>query len=272
MKTILVDDEIWSMKDFERECRENSRFEVVGMFYDPNQALEYARNNQVDFALLDIEMPEIDGLTLAGKLRELHPDIILVFVTAYEKRLVESLKIHPDSVVLKPYTLKDVEVVLNCAYFLSARQKKAVFVRTFGRFEVFVNGKPVVFSSSRSKELLAILVNKRGGVLRSEEAVALMYEDRPYDNTTMTACRKAAQRLRATLKEYGIEGMLIENNKGRMINTAMFDCDYYMFLDGDKTARNSFSGEYMSQYSWAENTLASLERIVENLKRDFTVG
>jgi hypothetical protein len=44
-----------------------------------------------------------------------------------------------------------------------------------------------------------------------------------------------------------------------------FDCDYYRWIDGDVSAINAFSGEYMSQYSWSEYTLAGIEnRISED--------
>ena len=38
-----------------------------------------------------------------------------------------------------------------------------------------------------------------------------------------------------------------------------FDCDYYEFLQGLPSGVNAYTGEYMSQYSWAEMTLAGLK-------------
>ena len=37
-------------------------------------------------------------------------------------------------------------------------------------------------------------------------------------------------------------------------------CDYYRYLAGEKAARSSFRGEYMSNYSWAEITVGSLHQ------------
>ena len=57
MKTILVDDMILDLQLFELKCADLSEFEIVGKFTDPNEAVEYARFNLVDFAVLDIDMP-----------------------------------------------------------------------------------------------------------------------------------------------------------------------------------------------------------------------
>lgn len=263
MKTILVDDELWAMKRFERECEDDPRFDIVGTFDQPADALAYAREHRVDFALLDIRMQEIDGLTLGKRLRELYPEIIIIYVTAYSQYSVEAMKMKADYFVLKPYNLEDVEDALRRAQLLSARQDKPVVIKTFGYFEVLVQGKPLYFSSAKAKELLAVLVDRQGGNVSAEEMLALMWEDRPHDDTSLSLCRKAAHRLRKTLEEAGVGELLIGDKNGRRLNTDMVDCDYYRFLAGDPRARQQFGGQYMSNYSWAETTLASLERMIE---------
>lgn len=261
MKTILVDDELWAMSRFERECAQNPQFDIVGMFEQPADALEYAYHHRVDFALLDIEMQEIDGLTLGKKLRELHPEIIIIYVTAYSQYSIEAMKMKADYFVLKPYTVEDVEDALRRAKLLSARQDKPVVIKTFGYFEVLVNGEPVYFSSAKAKELLAVLVDRQGGIVTAEQVLALMWEDRPHDDNSLSLCRKAAFRLRKTLEGAGIGEILVEDKNGRRLNTALVDCDYYRFLAGDEQARRQFGGMYMLNYSWGETTLAALERI-----------
>ncbi len=57
MKTILVDDEIWMMRQFEMECAVLDEIEIVGKFSSGIEALNYAQQHLVEFALLDIEMP-----------------------------------------------------------------------------------------------------------------------------------------------------------------------------------------------------------------------
>ena len=102
MKTILVDDMMLDMQLFELKCADMADFEIVGKFTDPMQALAYARDNRVDFALLDIDMPGMTGLELAKALRDIRPDVIVVFVTAHPKFAVEALRMKADYMVFKP--------------------------------------------------------------------------------------------------------------------------------------------------------------------------
>lgn len=82
MKTILVDDMLLDLQLFELKCADMPDFEIVGKFTDPKVAVEYASGHVVDFALLDIDMPGMNGIELAQELRCLRNDIIIVFATA----------------------------------------------------------------------------------------------------------------------------------------------------------------------------------------------
>ena len=65
-------------------------------------------------------------------------------------------------------------------------------------------------------------------------------------------------RLRKSLSEAGIEG-LIETRPGQCrVNVDLFTCDYYRFLNGEKRL---FLGSYLSSYSWAEPTTAYLSEM-----------
>ncbi|MEG0070807.1 MAG: NAD(+) synthase [Raoultibacter sp.] len=135
-----------------------------------------------------------------------------------------------------------------------------VRVRTFGAFDVFVDGVPLEFHSSKAKELMALLVDRRGGFLSTDEAFATIRGDKAASDAALSLCRKAFGRLQGVLDEAGVGDMLIVSREGRRLDTAKFTCDYYRFLKGDKTARAEFCDEYMTQYSWGEPTKAALIR------------
>ena len=65
MKTILVDDEPWAMEEFREECAGMPEIELCGEFLFAEDALAYAKENLVEFALLDIEMNGMNGIELA---------------------------------------------------------------------------------------------------------------------------------------------------------------------------------------------------------------
>ena len=140
MKTIIVDDELWSVDQFKIECEKIEDVSLVGYFDNPYDAINFSKNNYIELALLDIEMPGMNGIELAKELKKIHPAIIIVFVSAYNNYLEEVIKIHADYYLLKPYTKEDIEDVISRAKLLVKRQKKRIRIVTFGQFDVFVDG------------------------------------------------------------------------------------------------------------------------------------
>lgn len=260
MKTILVDDELWSMSQFKDECAEIPEIEVVGEFLFAEDALDYARNNLVEFALLDIEMNGMNGVELAKELRKLYPKIIIVFVTSHSKYLKDFIDIKADYYVLKPYSKQDVEDALERALAFSGRLKKRIRVQTFGSFEVYVDGKPVGFKTQKARELLALLVQKRGGVVLPAEAMTCLYDGKIYDKTKSSSYRMTVLRLKDSLEAVGVTDFILTpaHSQGKYIDPKRIECDLYDFLDGVPEARERFNGQYLTEYSWGESTLATL--------------
>ena len=66
--------------------------------------------------------------------------------------------------------------------------------------------------------------------------------------------------LNHTLEDAGVRGLLVRGRSTLAIDTSKVDCDYYNFLRGDRSSINSYRGEYMTQYSWAEVTRSALRQ------------
>ncbi|MGI6279764.1 MAG: PAS domain-containing protein [Acutalibacteraceae bacterium] len=136
--------------------------------------------------------------------------------------------------------------------------KPAVTIRTFGYFDVFVGEKPIAFRNKKAKELFALLVDRRGGYVSSEEAISFLWEDEPVSPVTLARYRKVALRLKNTLEEYGISDVMETVDGKRRIVPEKVDCDLYNYLSNQKENAHLFKGSYLSNYSWGENTLAQL--------------
>ncbi len=137
-------------------------------------------------------------------------------------------------------------------------QSRTVFIRTFGYFDVFVGDKPVAFSNKKSKELLALLVDRRGGYITSEEAIGFLWEDEPANSVTFSRYRKVALRLKNTLEEYGISNIIESVDGKRRIVSENVQCDLYKYLSGKEEYSQLFKGSYLTNYSWGETTLGEL--------------
>lgn len=263
MRTIIVDDEILAIERFCQISREIEQVTIVGTFEEPDQALEFAAREKVDLAVLDIEMPETGGIKLGEKLQKINPGIVLIFITGYEQYALKAYRIHAAAYLLKPYSLDEVKYAISTAELLSKRQQRDIFIRTFGKFDVFVDGEPVFFKSAKAKELLALLVDAKGSTTTSGYAISMLWEDKPFDENSQSLYYKASKSLDRTLKDWGISSVIIKTRYERCVNRKEFRCDYYQLLEGKEEQARGFQGEYMSQYTWAEETLASILKFLD---------
>ncbi|WP_318504141.1 diguanylate cyclase [Bacillus sp. T3] len=138
-------------------------------------------------------------------------------------------------------------------------QNKRVYIRTFGYFDVFIDGKAILIQHAKAKELLALLVDRRGGFVTSRDIIAGLWENEDVNKVTMARCRKIFMLLNETLKAYGIEDILESNKGSRCIKPEMVNCDLYNYLTGLKEFSHLYKGVYMQNYSWGEFTIADLE-------------
>ena len=123
-------------------------------------------------------------------------------------------------------------------------------IQCFGNFEIFVGGRPLSFKRSKSKELLAYLVDRNGATCTNGEMLAVLWEDKPDTASLHSHLRNLIFDLSHTLEDAGVNGLLVRGRSTLALDTSKVDCDYYNFLRGDRSAFNSYRGEYMTQYSW----------------------
>ena len=132
------------------------------------------------------------------------------------------------------------------------------YIRTFGYFDVFVDEKPIPFRNKKAKELLALLVDRRGGYVTSEEAISFLWEDEEINVVTQSRYRKVALRLKNTLEEYGIADVIESVDGKRRLVREQVRCDLYDYLSQKEEFAQLFKGSYLSNYSWGEVTLGEL--------------
>ena len=138
-------------------------------------------------------------------------------------------------------------------------------MQTFGDFELFIDGKPVMFGRSKSKELLAYLIERRGNTVSRTQAFSALYEDKDYDRSMQKQFDNVIRNLRDILKKYNAENIFVLERASMRIKPELIDCDMYRFLDGDMDAINAYRGEYMNQYSWSNLSEAYATRIMSEM-------
>ncbi len=262
MLIFAADDEKLLLDTLQRKIQEAAPGARVEAFSRASDVLREVRENGMrpDVAFLDIEMPGIRGLELAKKIRESSPDTQIIFVTGYSEYAVEAFRLHARGYVLKPVTTERIREELNQLGSAKgyAADPARLNVRCFGYFEVFWKGEPLHFARRHTRELLAFLVDRKGAVCTSGEIIAALWEGKDDLRRKGSYLRSLTADLKQSLKEIGMEQVLIRQYNQWAIRPELLDCDYYRFLEGDIDAVNAYRGEYMLQYSWAEMTAAQL--------------
>ncbi|MDO4616659.1 MAG: response regulator, partial [Lachnospiraceae bacterium] len=233
----------------------------------PQKILDWiAEGNSIHAAFLDINMPMMNGLTLATRIKLLLPECMIVFVTGYTEYAVEAFTVRASGYLVKPVDLDELRTELN--YIASvqiqkqsqgiAGHEKGLFVQCFGTFDVFVQGSPMHFRRQKSKEIFAFLVDRKGASVTLSELASILWEDGMYDSSRNRQLHTFIHDLIEDFKGVNITDIICKSRNSISVNTGSFDCDYYEYFNGNTAAINAFTGEYMSQYSWAEITVAKL--------------
>lgn len=253
MIAIAVDDEPLMLGALVKAIKASDDITDVTDFTSCDDALDFIKSNPVDIAFLDINMRGMGGLSLAEKIISFCPDCKIVFCTGYEEYAISAFKIHASGYLMKPISAMEVQEEINNIKGVRQREKPLT-VKCFGNFEVYINGQKLVFKRSKTKELLAFLIDRHGaGVTIVQIGVALWENNQ--EQKKQNYVHQLIRDLRQSLEAVGVGEIFQRNNYFYSITPEKLDCDYYAYL---KTGKPEFRGEYMSQYSWAEETCGML--------------
>ena len=108
------------------------------------------------------------------------------------------------------------------------------------------------------------LIDREGTPCGAEEIINALWEGEQDTRAAKHRLRTVLCDLRITLRNIGMEDVLIRERRQMAVRRDRVDCNYYRMLDGDTEAVQAFRGEYMQDYSWAELTKGRL--LFERLK------
>lgn len=258
---VAVDDEPLALELLVRTVHDVCPQAQIMAFTDGKSLLAYAREKTVDVAFLDIQMRGISGVELADTLRQLHPAVNLIFVTGYDQYTGDAMALHASGYILKPVNRE--KVVKELSDLRHPKIPAILRVCCFGNFDVFgPNGQPLHFARSKSKEAFAYLVYRRGAGCTVRELATVLFEDQPYDSKKCQYMQKILSSMMDALRSAGAESVIVKRYNNLAINIDRLDCDYYHLLDSSLELSREYRGEFMAQYSWAEEEKAALDALV----------
>ena len=259
MQIVVVDDEKESLYMFSSHVIDKANIQMQLFQKDYQAALDYIKTHDVYAAFLDIVMPDMNGIDFALKIIKLKPNIKIIFITGYFQNIEEiksKLKDNLFAFCYKPYKKETMDSIL---VKLLEKDKAKIYFQTFSHFDCYVNDVLLDFDRAKAKELLALLVYRRGGEVLMEEAITQLWPEKD-PKYSKKLYRDALCRLRLALRKFDIEHIL-NAKRGRIsLNTKWCSSDYWGYLDGKN---NSFHGEFLRPYEWScdeENYLLSMAK------------
>ena len=256
MKIIAVDDEriaLEGLLDMISEAAPTA--EPTGFEY-PEDALAFVEEHECNIAFLDVEMAGMSGVELAEQLKLRNPDINIIFATGFDEYYKDAFNLHVSGYLTKPITAEKVKKELSVLRRPIPKRAR-LRVQAFGNFEVFVDDTPIAFKYSKTKELLAYLIDRKGALCTLGELQAVLFDGEEGHEEYLRSLRRD---LIGILNLLGCDNVIVQQRGKLGVVPSQLECDYYDWCDG-KRKNNVWRGEYMVQYSWSEYTSVLLDRM-----------
>lgn len=261
---LIVDDEPYICEDLAYELKrlvpEGSKLLIAN---NAMEALAIAEKNPIYIAFLDVDMPGMNGIELAKVIEERNLARNIVFVTGYPDYSLDAWDTQASGFLVKPVQAQRLELCLKklrnpIDSNAPAEEKDLLTFQCFGIFEVLFQNKPLRFKRKKCKEFLAYLIDRRGAMVSAGDLRYVFWDENEDTDEKSTYIRVLAFEIRTVLAQIGQEELFFHEKNSYGLDISKVKCDYYDYLAGDENAKRSFHQEYMSQYSWADVTLATL--------------
>jgi DNA-binding response OmpR family regulator len=156
------------------------------------QALEEFNRQHYELCILDIMMPEMDGLTLATEIRKINPSVPIIFLTAKDQKedILEGFRTGGDDYITKPFSMEEllyrIKAILKRTSGSSAQKKESLY--SIGNYsfdplkQTLALGKDSVKLTTKESELLELLCRHKNEILERNYALKSIWIDDNYFN------------------------------------------------------------------------------------------
>lgn len=120
---------------------------VFSAYYSTKDLLLKHKKEHYDVILLDIEMPEMNGIDLAKKLRQLDDNLLIVFTTSYPEYMKDSFEVQPFQFLSKPITYENIQNLLTNIINKISRNMNTIIIVDDDNEKNFVYLKDILYVS-----------------------------------------------------------------------------------------------------------------------------
>lgn len=218
IRVMIVDDELPALKMAESVLKTFNDVFICGAFSDPDELLSCLSVTDVDLVLVDMKMPGMHGLEMAGRIQELKSEVSIVFVTAYDDYAVDAFETEALDYIMKPITVERMKKTLerfNKRYRGQKQNETAsdIIVRCFGHFSVEkASGEALKFRTAKTEELLAFLLHHRSNPIAKDRVMEELWYDRDAEKAQSMLYTTIYQ-LRKDLEAFGLHNVIQHSRK-----------------------------------------------------------
>lgn len=196
-KILVVDDE-HDIADLLEVYLQNENY-IVYKYYSAKEALACIENEEIDLAILDIMLPDINGFSLCQKIREKYTyPVIMLTAKDEETDKITGLTLGADDYVTKPF--RPLELIARVKAQLRRYKKysavhsenKPVTIRTYKKltlntqtYECTLNGEAITLTPTEFS-ILRILLERQGTVVSLEDLFHSVWKDEYYSKNSST--------------------------------------------------------------------------------------
>lgn len=184
MKVLIAEDD----KDFGNILTQYvimSGFEVT-LTRDGKEAWESFTKDKPDICVLDVMMPEMDGFTLAEKIKQINPEIPFIFLTARSMKddIVKGLKLGADDYITKPFDpevliLRINNIIKRVYSSINDEYKVSNTVLSYNTLEL-TSGKSKEKLTLKEAQLLRYLIINKNKILAREDILTEIWGEDDY--------------------------------------------------------------------------------------------
>ncbi|MDF2988453.1 MAG: hypothetical protein K0R50_3963 [Eubacterium sp.] len=258
---ILIDDEEPALLEMEYLLNSYNKFNIIGKFTNPVVAIKRIRELKPQVVFLDIDMPQLSGLSMSKELFGSGGEPGIVFVTAHDRYAVQAFEVQALDYLLKPVAKSRLDQTVNKIFSIkhaqaSIKQKK-LEIKTMGHFQIGWAGEvPIKWRTEKNRELMAFLLHNEGTAISKDRIIDQIWCD--YElNKASHQLHNSIYYIRKTLEEYGISQEQIHINRG------------YCLLLGDVYYDRKIIELRLREFNGRKPSVDELEDLLGLLKGDY---
>lgn len=188
-KILFVEDDVY-LSFVTRDNLEIAGYEIL-LFDNGRKAFDFFKENTVDICILDVMIDEMDGFTLARKIREMNKEIPILFLTAksLKEDKIAGLRIGADDYITKPFSIEE----LICKIEVFLKRSKILYTGSIGQSVFQLNTFTLDFENltltnknnkqrltQKEAELLRYMILYKNKILKKEQILKDIWGNEDY--------------------------------------------------------------------------------------------